>query len=55
GTIYDMAARLLTDSGAYREMAHAVNPYGDGNASERIADAILYRFGKGARPVDLTV
>jgi UDP-N-acetylglucosamine 2-epimerase (non-hydrolysing) len=50
-----MAARLLTDSGAYREMAHAVNPYGDGNASERIADAILYRFGKGARPVDLTV
>ncbi len=26
-------------------MAHAVNPYGDGRASERIADAIEYSFG----------
>ena len=34
------AERLLTDSDAYAAMAHAVNPYGDGHASERIADAI---------------
>ncbi len=32
--------RLLTDADAYAAMAHAVNPYGDGHASERIADAI---------------
>jgi len=34
------ASRLLTDEKAYREMVVAVNPYGDGRASERIA-AIL--------------
>lgn len=32
--------RLLTDPAAHAAMAHAVNPYGDGHASERIADAI---------------
>ena len=32
--------RLLTDPDAHAAMAHAVNPYGDGHASERIADAI---------------
>ncbi|MBQ8275146.1 MAG: UDP-N-acetylglucosamine 2-epimerase (non-hydrolyzing) [Clostridia bacterium] len=32
---------LLTDAAAYEAMAHAVNPYGDGHASERIADAII--------------
>ncbi len=32
---------LLTDAAAYKAMAHAVNPYGDGHASERIADAII--------------
>jgi UDP-N-acetylglucosamine 2-epimerase (non-hydrolysing) len=35
------ASLLLTDGGAYGEMAHAVNPYGDGRASERIADIVL--------------
>ena len=43
--IYDHAVRLLTDSGAYEEMARAVNPYGDGNACRRIADAILWTNG----------
>jgi len=33
-------------------MAHAVNPYGDGNACRRIADAVLWRFGMGERPAD---
>jgi UDP-N-acetylglucosamine 2-epimerase len=31
------ASRLLTDEDEYRRMARAVNPYGDGHASERIA------------------
>ena len=44
-TIYDMAARLLTDQQAYHAMAHAVNPYGDGQACRRIADAIEWKFG----------
>ena len=33
--------RLLTDEEAYRQMATAVSPYGDGHASERIIDALL--------------
>ena len=33
------------DREVYDTMAHAVNPYGDGKACERIADAIEYRFG----------
>ncbi len=35
-TIYELAKRLLTDNAFYDEMAHAVNPYGDGKACERI-------------------
>lgn len=33
--------RLLTDEAAYRAMAQAVNPYGDGRAAERIVAALL--------------
>ena len=33
--------RLLDDSDAYRQMAQATNPYGDGSASLRIADALV--------------
>lgn len=44
--IEEMANLLLNDKTAYDEMSKAVNPYGDGLASERIADAILYAFGK---------
>ena len=52
--IYNMAKKLLTDENEYNSMAHAVNPYGDGEASRRTVEAILYHFGKGERPVDLT-
>ncbi|MEG1633576.1 MAG: UDP-N-acetylglucosamine 2-epimerase (non-hydrolyzing) [Oscillospiraceae bacterium] len=46
-----LASKLLTDKATYEKMAHAVNPYGDGRACPRIADAILYQFGlKAARP-----
>jgi UDP-N-acetylglucosamine 2-epimerase (non-hydrolysing) len=34
------AATLLDDAGAYRAMARRHNPYGDGHASERIANAL---------------
>ena len=43
--IYKEAARLLTDKQEYDRMAKAVNPYGDGRASIRIADFLLYYFG----------
>lgn len=38
------AERLLDDPDAYRQMATAQNPYGDGHASERICDAIEAYF-----------
>lgn len=44
--IYQLANELLTDETEYKKMAQASNPYGDGKASERIADAILYHFGR---------
>ncbi len=44
--IKKLSAELLSDKEEYEKMSHAVNPYGDGYASERIADAILYAFGK---------
>lgn len=34
--IVDSASELIVDSGSYNRMAQAVNPYGDGKASERI-------------------
>ena len=34
------ASRLLDDDAAYRQMAHAVNPYGDGHAAERIVNRL---------------
>jgi UDP-N-acetylglucosamine 2-epimerase (non-hydrolysing) len=43
-TIYSMATELLTDRNAYEKMAKAANPYGDGNASKRICEAIRYYF-----------
>ena len=46
GRIVELADELLNDPEAYREMAHAVNPYGDGKACRRIADGILYHFGR---------
>lgn len=42
--IYSLASRLISDSEAYGKMANAVNPYGDGHASERILKAIKTYF-----------
>ena len=44
-----LAAKLLTDRVEYEKMARAVNPYGDGRACPRIADAICYAFGLSDR------
>lgn len=44
--IYSMARLLLTDKAQYDQMAHAVNPYGDGRASERIVGHLLSGFSE---------
>ena len=44
--------RLLNDDAAYRAMANAVNPYGDGRAAERTLAAIEQMFGVGQRIAD---
>lgn len=52
-SIYNMAVQLLEDKNEYNNMAKAVNPYGDGMASKRIAEALLYEFGfSKIKPVD---
>ena len=48
--IYGETMRLLTDPAAYRRMAEAVNPYGDGRAAQRIIEAILYHAGRRSTP-----
>ncbi|GGJ60517.1 non-hydrolyzing UDP-N-acetylglucosamine 2-epimerase [Glutamicibacter ardleyensis] len=47
--IFDSVSELLNDSAAYDEMATAVNPYGDGKASERTVAAIAELLGVGKR------
>ena len=42
--IYKEFSCLLDNTNVYKKMAHAINPYGDGHASERIADVL--EFGK---------
>jgi len=43
--IVEATIRLLTDAEAYRAMATARNPYGDGRATERIVERIRRHFG----------
>lgn len=51
--IVHLTRELLRDPTAYARMARAVNPYGDGNACMRIADAIAWHFGlRKQRPED---
>lgn len=54
-TIYSLANELLTDKEAHRKMAIAANPYGDGKASERIVQAILFHYGLGERPDEFKI
>lgn len=51
--IESMAQELLSLEAAYNKMARAANPYGDGEASARIAEAIKFEFGlRETRPED---
>lgn len=47
-TIYQLTKQLLEDQEEYRKMSKASNPYGDGKASQRIADAIIQKYRKEA-------
>jgi UDP-N-acetylglucosamine 2-epimerase (non-hydrolysing) len=49
-TIVAEARKLLVDAGAYRRMAHASNPYGDGKAAERIVAWLLWKLRSGSKP-----
>lgn len=49
-SIFQMASQLLSDQNEYDKMAHAANPYGDGRACSRIADAIAWYFGRRETP-----
>ena len=54
--VYAETKRLLTDQAAYDAMSNAVNPYGDGKASQRIVQAILHAFaGEEAVPDDFSL
>ena len=48
--IFDEVSELLTDRRAYQDMAHAVNPYGDGQAAVRSVQAIEHFFELSERP-----
>ncbi len=48
--IVEEASRLLSNGAAYRAMADAENPYGDGRAAQRIAEA-LRRWWRGEQPL----
>ena len=51
--IVALTRELLDNKAVYDSMAKAVNPYGDGNACSRIAEAIKWYFGLRAdRPAD---
>ncbi|MED1420772.1 non-hydrolyzing UDP-N-acetylglucosamine 2-epimerase [Bacillus smithii] len=50
--IYRLTKELLTNPHEYEEMAKAVNPYGDGEASRRIAEAVRYYFKRTSQKPD---
>lgn len=43
--LFGEANNLIENSEAYNAMSKAINPYGDGRASERIVKAVLFYFG----------
>lgn len=50
GDIVAETRRLLTSEVAYKRMAHAANPYGDGHAAERIVGWLLHVLRGAPRP-----
>ena len=54
--ILHLAQNLLDSQKHYDSMAKAINPYGDGMASKRIVDAILWHFGhNNERPSEFSI
>jgi UDP-N-acetylglucosamine 2-epimerase (non-hydrolysing) len=54
-TVYERAKALLSNEAHYKRMSQAANPYGDGQASVRIVQAILHHFGRHSdRPEPFT-
>lgn len=45
--IYKACMELLNDREQYRKMSHAINPYGDGHAAERIVQVIMDLCSQG--------
>lgn len=43
--VVNEASKILNDENEYAKMSKAINPYGDGKASERIVNAILKYYG----------
>jgi UDP-N-acetylglucosamine 2-epimerase (non-hydrolysing) len=54
GRIVQAASELLLNPEAYRRMAEAVNPYGDGRACARIIEVLEFLAGLGPRPAPFT-
>ena len=52
--IVNISSALLSDTEIYRSMAEAVNPYGDGLASERILQALEFLAGRAVSPNPFT-
>ena len=50
--MYKKTKQLLSDPEKFKIMTSSVNPYGDGKASHRIAQALAWRFGLGDKPED---
>lgn len=48
--IISTVSELLHDQSKYNKMANAVNPFGDGSASQRIVRRLLYEFGLRGEP-----
>jgi len=53
--IFSEANQLLSDPKAFEKMAHAVSPYGDGRAAERIRYILLNRIGIGSPEVAMWI
>jgi UDP-N-acetylglucosamine 2-epimerase len=54
-SVYNEACQLLDNQTAYDKMAKAVNPYGDGFASKRICESLLYYYGlRNSKPEEFS-
>lgn len=50
--IFNTAKKLIDDESAYKKMASSANPYGDGLASERIAELVKEYFNLSSRKIE---